>query len=104
MAKPITDQRIEFPLDEGGTFTLVTGEQSLFEEITSDLLEKAERILALMKKHVKKDFVNEKYRREWAATPIPGVEGDLLGAILCVIGHERERMFAQMTKRSKADR
>lgn len=101
MSKPIPDQRIEMPLAEGGTFVLVAGEQSLFEEITSDLLEKAERILALMKKHVKEDYVNEKFRREWAATPIPGVEGDLLGAILCVIGHERERMFALMTKDKK---
>lgn len=102
MANPIPDQRIEMPLAEGGTFVLVTGEESLFEEITNDLLENAERILALMKKHVKEDYVNEEFRRKWTTPPIPGVEGDLLGALLWVIGHERERMFAQMTEHKKA--
>ena len=103
MAKPIPDQRIEFPLAGGETFVLVTGEQSLFEEITTDLIEKAERALALMRKHVTEDYVNEEFRRKWTATPIPGVEGNLLGALLWVIGHERERMFAEMTKHKKGD-
>jgi len=101
MSNPIPDQRIEMPLAEGGTFILVTGEQALFEEITIDLLEKAERILTLMKKHVKEDYVNEEFRRKWTTQPIPGVEGDLLAALLWVIGHERERMFAQMTKHKR---
>jgi hypothetical protein len=104
MSNPIPDQRIEFPIAGGDTFVLVTGEQSLFEEITNDLLEKAERIIGLMKKHVKKDYVNENFRRKWVTPPIPGVEGDLLASLLWVIGHERERMLAQMTKHKKADR
>lgn len=100
MSSKKSNKRLEFPLAGGGTLFLVGDEKSLFEEITKDLLEKAERILGLMKKHVKDDFANEKFRRIWAAPPIPGREGDLLSALLWVIGHERESMFAMMTKHS----
>jgi hypothetical protein len=102
MPKPIPDQRVEMPVAGGGTLVLVAGQQALFEEITTDLLEKTERILALMKKHVKKDYANLEFRQKWTAPPIPDAEGDLLEALLWVIGHERERMFAEMTKNKQA--
>jgi hypothetical protein len=102
MPKPNPEQRVEVPVAGGGTLVLVAGEQALFEEITNDLISDAKRILALMKKHVKKDYVNEEFREKWNTPPIPGVEGDLLDAFLWVIGHERERMFAEMTKNKQA--
>jgi hypothetical protein len=98
MSNPNADRRSEFPLVGGGTFVLMTGKKSLFEEITNELLERAKRILALMKQHVADDYANEEFRRKWAVPPIPGLEGDLLTALLWVIAHERERLFAELTK------
>ena len=100
MSKPIPDERIEFPLAGGDTFVIATGERSLFEEITNDLLSKAERILGLMKKHVRDDYDNKEFREKWTPPPIPNIQGDFLAAILWVIGHEREQLFAQLTKNS----
>jgi hypothetical protein len=48
----------------------MTGNKSLFEEITNERPEQAERILALMKQHVADDYANEEFRRKWAVPPI----------------------------------
>ena len=104
MSKPNADRRIEFPLVGGGTFVLMTGKKSLFEEITNELLEQAERILAQIKQHVADDYANEEFRRKWAVPPIPSLEGDLLNTLLWVIAYERERLFAQLNGPPEAGR
>lgn len=101
MSKPQPAERIEFTLADGGSLTVMTGERSLFEEITHDLVGKAERILAAMKQHVAEDFENKEFREKWTPPPIPSTS-DFLAALLWVIGHEREQLFAQLTKHSKA--